>query len=71
MSWAVIRRLPKSEAGNLMYLRGCGAYGATMASNYNSRPRPAEVMVDGDQARLIRQREPINRLWDLEVDASK
>jgi diaminopimelate decarboxylase len=40
-----------------------GAYGMGMASNYNSRPRAAEVMVDGAQAWLIRERESIADLW--------
>jgi diaminopimelate decarboxylase len=43
--------------GDLLALSGAGAYGFTMSSNYNSRPRAAEVMVDGDQAHLVRERE--------------
>ena len=43
--------------GDLLALSGAGAYGFTMSSNYNSRPRAAEVMVDGDQAHLVRARE--------------
>ncbi|WP_191602752.1 diaminopimelate decarboxylase [Marinomonas algicola] len=46
-------------AGDLLAVRSAGAYGFTMASNYNSRNRAAEVMVDGDQAYLIRSRETI------------
>lgn len=46
--------------------RSAGAYGASMSSNYNSRPRTAEVMVDNDQAYLIRQRESYENLWQLE-----
>jgi len=46
--------------------RSAGAYGASMSSNYNSRPRTAEVMVDGDKAHLIRRREALNELWQLE-----
>ena len=46
--------------------RSAGAYGASMSSNYNSRPRTAEVMVDGDKAYLIRRREALNELWQLE-----
>lgn len=45
---------------------GAGAYGFVMSSNYNSRGRAAEVMVDGDQAHLIRQRESIESLWAAE-----
>lgn len=45
--------------GDLLALFGAGAYGFTMSSNYNSRPRAAEVMIDGDQAHLVRERESI------------
>ena len=48
---------------DLLAVRSTGAYGFTMSSNYNSRPRPAEVMVDGDQAFLIRERESVDSLW--------
>jgi len=48
--------------GDVLAVRSSGAYGFTMASNYNSRPRAAEVMVDGDQAHLVRQRESIEDL---------
>ncbi len=43
-----------------------GAYGMTMSSNYNTRPRAAEIMVDGDQMHLIRHRETIESLYALE-----
>ena len=49
--------LGEVKAGDLLALWGAGAYGASMASNYNSRPRPAEVLVDGNKFRLIRKRE--------------
>ena len=45
--------------GDLLALRSAGAYGFVMSSNYNSRPRAAEIMVDGDQACLVRERESI------------
>ena len=45
--------------GDLLALFGAGAYGFTMSSNYNSRPRAAEVMVDGDQVHLVRERESL------------
>lgn len=50
------------------YIAQCsaGAYGASMSSNYNSRPRTAEVLVDGDQSYLIRRRETLQELWALE-----
>ena len=52
--------------GDLLVVRSAGAYGFAMASNYNTRPRAAEVLVDGDQAHLIREREPLVDLWRLE-----
>jgi diaminopimelate decarboxylase len=51
------RKLPRPEAGDLLCVRTAGAYGFTMSSNYNSRPRAAEVLVEGDTARLARARE--------------
>lgn len=51
------------EAGDLLAVRGAGAYAFVMSSNYNSRPRPAEVMVDGEQVHLVRERENIKDLW--------
>ncbi len=51
------------RAGDLLAVRSSGAYGFTMSSNYNSRPRAAEVMVDGDQFHLIRERETIESLY--------
>ncbi len=52
--------------GDFLVQRSAGAYGASMSSNYNSRPRTAEIIVDGDQAHLIRQRESYENLWQLE-----
>jgi diaminopimelate decarboxylase len=49
--------------GDLLAIRSAGAYGFVMSSNYNSRPKAAEVMVDGDQAYLIRSRETIAELF--------
>jgi diaminopimelate decarboxylase len=51
------RRLPPLQAGDLVVLRTAGAYGMAMASQYNARPRPAEVLVDGRSWRIIRSRE--------------
>ena len=48
---------------DLLAIRSAGAYGFSMSSNYNSRPRAAEVLVDGDVAYLIRAREAIEQLW--------
>ncbi|MDF1819446.1 MAG: diaminopimelate decarboxylase [Immundisolibacteraceae bacterium] len=54
------------QEGDLLAVMSCGAYGFTMASNYNSRPRPAEVMVAGDAHYLIRKRETVEQLFELE-----
>ncbi len=51
------------EPDALLAVHGAGAYGFVMASQYNARPRPAEVLVDGDQAHLIREREALADLW--------
>ena len=56
------RRLRLAE-GDLLAVRGSGAYGFTMSSNYNSRPRAAEVMVDGGEAYLVRRRESLEHLF--------
>ena len=49
--------------GDLLAVRSAGAYATVMASNYNSRPRPAEVMVDGGRAHLVRARQALADLW--------
>lgn len=49
--------------GSLLCIRSAGAYGFTMASNYNSRPMPCEVMVQGDQAYLVRERQVVGQLF--------
>ncbi len=54
------------QAGDLLAIMSAGAYGMTMSSNYNSRPRVAEVMVDGARAHLVRRRETIESLYALE-----
>jgi diaminopimelate decarboxylase len=51
------RQLPALQPGERLALLDAGAYGFSMASQYNSQPRPAEVLVDGDHARLVRRRE--------------
>jgi diaminopimelate decarboxylase len=52
--------------GDLLAVRSAGAYGFTMSSNYNSRPRAAEILVDGDRAHIVRQRETLEGLFALE-----
>ncbi len=56
-------RLLALAPGDLLAIRGSGAYGFSMSSNYNSRPRAAEVMVDGSEAHLVRRRETIADLF--------
>ncbi|MEC9335099.1 MAG: diaminopimelate decarboxylase, partial [Pseudomonadota bacterium] len=51
---------------DLLAVRSAGAYGFVMASNYNSRCRPAEIMVDGDKAIVVREREKQKDLWQGE-----
>jgi diaminopimelate decarboxylase len=53
------RRLPETAGGDLLCVRSAGAYGFAMSSNYNTRPRAAEVLVDGDTAFLARKRETL------------
>jgi diaminopimelate decarboxylase len=59
------RRLAALE-GDLLAIMSAGAYGMAMSSNYNSRPRAAEVLVDGTQSRLVRRRESVEDLFALE-----
>lgn len=56
-------RLLAIKQGDLLAIRSAGAYGFTMSSNYNSRPRVVEIMVDGDQMHVIRERETIESLY--------
>ena len=59
------RRLDAGE-GDLLAVMSAGAYGMVMSSNYNSRPRAAEVLVDGGEAHLVRSRESLQQLFALE-----
>jgi diaminopimelate decarboxylase len=64
---ALDREVELPEPGELLAIMTVGAYGFSMSSTYNQRPRPAEVMVDGDQAVLIRRRETPDDLMAAEV----
>jgi diaminopimelate decarboxylase len=64
---AAERRLPRPEAGDFVVFLDAGAYGFSMASAYNARPLPAEVLVDGDTATLIRRRGTFDDLFRDEV----
>ncbi|WP_251863355.1 diaminopimelate decarboxylase [Achromobacter sp. Marseille-Q4962] len=58
--------LPRPRVGDLLFFHNAGAYGASMSSNYNSRPLAAEVLLDGDRATLIRRRQTVDELLALE-----
>ncbi|UXH79676.1 diaminopimelate decarboxylase [Roseateles amylovorans] len=60
------RDLPQARVGDLLVIHDTGAYGASMSSNYNSRPLIAEVLIDGDEDRLIRRRQSVDDLLALE-----
>ena len=64
--WLARDRSLAVEAGDLLVMHTAGAYGMTMASNYNTRGRAAEVIVDGDVPHLVRQREKAEDLYALE-----
>jgi pyridoxal-dependent decarboxylase-like protein len=61
------RLLPPVARGNVLCIYAAGAYGMVMASNYNATPRPAEVLVSGEQATIIRRRETIEDLVSHEL----
>jgi diaminopimelate decarboxylase len=63
------RPLPKVAEGDLLALMSAGAYGFVMASNYNTRPLAAEVLVSGKKAALVRQRQPVEDIWAGETIA--
>ncbi|MDH0343261.1 diaminopimelate decarboxylase [Chromobacterium haemolyticum] len=60
------RPLPDAQVGDLLVFHDAGAYGATMSSNYNSRPLLAETLIDGSSSRLIRRRQTMAELLELE-----
>ena len=61
------RPLPPMGEGDFLALLSAGAYGSVMASNYNSRPLTAEVLVDGKRSALVRERQPIAKIWANEM----
>jgi diaminopimelate decarboxylase len=61
------RELPVVEEGELLAILDTGAYGMALTSHYNTRPRPAEVLVDGKSAKVIRRRETAGDLMRVEV----
>ena len=60
------RELPKMLEGDYLALLSAGAYGFVMASNYNSRAQAAEVLVNGNKAALVRERQPLQAIWEGE-----
>lgn len=66
-TFAVDRELPICGAGDLVLLRNAGAYGASMASTYNSRPLPAEVLVDAGRYAVVRERQTFEAMLDGET----
>ena len=65
---ALDREMPEANAGDLLAVHDVGAYGYVMASNYNTRPRGAEVLVDGDRFAVVTARESYDDLVRLELD---
>jgi diaminopimelate decarboxylase len=65
--WLARDRALAVAEGDLLAIMQAGAYGFTMASNYNTRGRAAEVMIDGDRVHLVRQREDPADLFALEA----
>jgi len=61
------RPLPEVKQGDLLAIRGAGAYGREMQSMYNARPLPPEVLVDGSRSRLVRRRSGPEALWQGEI----
>jgi diaminopimelate decarboxylase len=66
--FALDRPMPELHEGDLLAVMSAGAYGFVMASNYNSRPLPAEALVRGDQFALIRKRQELKEMVRDEVD---
>ena len=66
-TFAKQRSLPKVQAGDLLVFRTAGAYGASMASTYNSRPLVPEVLVSGDQMGVVRSRPTMQQMLELEA----
>jgi diaminopimelate decarboxylase len=61
------REIEQLNSGDLVALLDAGAYGMSLSSHYNTRVRPAEVLIEGDSARLIRRRETLDDLLAPEI----
>ena len=64
------RAMPPYKAGDLLAVMSAGAYGFSMSSNYNTRPRAAEVMVSGSRFEVVRERETVRDIFRSERTAS-
>jgi diaminopimelate decarboxylase len=65
------RTMERPQPGDVVAVRDAGAYGFAMSSRYNMRPRAAEVMVEGGEARLIRRRETFEDLVSTEIESDR
>ncbi len=70
-TFAIGRGLPRCDAGDLVAILGAGAYGASMASSYNSRPLPAEILVDGGRYAVVRRRQTFEEMIAGEQPANE
>lgn len=70
-TFAVDREMPTCRAGDIVLIKGAGAYAASMASTYNSRPLLAEVLVDGHRYAMIRRRQTYEELFSAEVELTE
>ncbi|MFA7471585.1 MAG: diaminopimelate decarboxylase, partial [Spirosomataceae bacterium] len=66
-NFAQDRELPEIRQGDILAIRNAGAYGFSMSSNYNARFRPAEVLIDQGQVRLVRRRETLEDLLATQI----
>ena len=55
------------QQGDLLIISSCGAYASSMASNYNSRPKPSEIMIKNEEIHIISRKEKINDLFSREI----
>ena len=69
--WLGRERTLSIETGDRLVMTGAGAYGMSMASNYNSRCRPAEILVDGNETHMIRKRETMDDIMHNELIPQK
>ena len=61
------RKMNELYAQDLLAVMSAGAYSMTMASNYNSRQRPCELLIEGEDVHLIRRRDALDELWQNEI----